>query len=62
MKYHILAATLLSATVSAIKNVAVTRTVDLMEAGSNLIIFNNDIQFENPTQDSHYYYTIAKDF
>lgn len=62
MKYHILAATLLSATVSAIKNVAVTRTVDLMEAGSNLIVFNTDVQFENPTSESHYYYTIANDF
>jgi hypothetical protein len=60
MKYQILAALMSAA--SAIKNVGVTRTVDLMEAGSNLIIFNNDIQFENPTKDSHYYYTIAKDF
>ena len=33
-----------------------------MEAGSNLIIFNTDISFENPEGDSHYYYTIAKDF
>jgi hypothetical protein len=33
-----------------------------MEAGSNLIIFNTDISFENPDGESHYYYTIANDF
>ena len=47
MKYQIFLLALLINAADAIKNLAVTRTVDLVEAGSNLLIFNTDISFEN---------------
>lgn len=62
MKNQIFLLALFLNAAEAIKNLAVTRTVDLVEAGSNLVIFNTDIEFENPDKDSFYYYTIAKDF
>jgi hypothetical protein len=33
-----------------------------MEAGSNLVVFNTDVHFENPGKEPFYYYTVAKDF
>ena len=48
--------------VTKIKNIRATRSIDLMEAGSNLVTFNTDITFSNPDKEPYYYYTVAKDF
>jgi len=40
----------------------VRRVSDLMEQGSNLVQFANDIRFENPANEDAYYYVVAKDF
>ena len=45
-----------------IKNSRVIRSIDLMEAGSNLVTFNTDLTFQNPGKEPYYYYTVAKDF
>ena len=45
-----------------IENIEVVRQVDLTEAGSNLVIFNNQIEFSRDKSDEYYYYTIAKDY
>lgn len=47
---------------SKIENIEVHRQVDLTEAGSNLVIFNNQIEFSKDKDDEYYYYTIAKDY
>ena len=54
---------LLTISISAkIENKEVHRQVDLTEAGSNLVIFNNQIEFTRDKSDEYYYYTIAKDY
>jgi len=40
----------------------VTRTVDLTEQGSNLVIFNNEIAFERSKDENDYYFAVAKDY
>lgn len=47
---------------SQIKNTKVVRSINLMEAGSNLVTFNTDLSFVNPENEPYYYYTVAKDF
>jgi len=47
---------------TGIINTKATRQIDLMEGGSNLVTFNNDIIFENPGKEPYYFYTVAKDF
>jgi hypothetical protein len=48
--------------VAAIHNLNVERSIDLMEQGSSLVTFLNEIEFANPNGESDYYYAIAKDF
>jgi hypothetical protein len=44
-------------------NINVKRQVDLTEQGSNLVIFNNEIQISrSKDEDEYYYYCVAKDY
>lgn len=43
-------------------NTKVSRTVKLDTPGSNLVIFDNEIQIKRDPQDNHYYFVIAKDY
>jgi hypothetical protein len=45
-----------------IENLNVERSVDLMEQGSNLVTFQNSIQFSNDGTEKFYYFTVAKDY
>ena len=47
---------------SALKNIEVHRSVDLTEQGSNLVIFNNEIEFERSKDEDVYYFAVAKDY
>jgi hypothetical protein len=47
---------------AVIENLNVERSVDLMEQGSNLITFQNSIQFSNDGTEKFYYFTVAKDY
>ena len=52
----------LSTSQAAIRNQNVQRFVDLTDAGSNLVVFNNDIAFQKDADDKFYYFAIAKDY
>lgn len=47
---------------SAIRNVNVERSSDLMDAGSNLVIFKTSIEMAIESYTPYYYYTVAKDY
>ena len=67
LNHFVVLATLLTAftnmAVSAsIKNINVERSVNLEETGSNLVIFQTQIEFEVESHAQYYYYAIAKDY
>jgi len=45
-----------------IKNIEVDRSVNLEETGSNLVIFQTQIEFAVEGHAQYYYYAIAKDY
>jgi oligosaccharyltransferase complex subunit alpha (ribophorin I) len=53
---------LLGLTAADIVNKKVVRDVRLDIPGSNLVRFENEIEFTKEASDNHYYYTIAQDY
>jgi len=47
---------------ASIRNMDVQRNVNLMDAGSNLVIFHTQIEFAVESYTPYYYYAIAKDY
>lgn len=67
LKHFVVLATLIgiisNLTVQAsIKNINVDRSVNLEETGSNLVIFQTQIEFAVEGHAQYYYYAIAKDY
>jgi len=50
------------AVLASIRNIDVERNVNLMDAGSNLVIFQTQIEFAVESYAPYYYYAIAKDY
>ena len=66
MKYilnnFVVLATLIGIIGASITNINVDRSVNLEEAGSNLVIFQTQIEFAVEGLSQYYYYAIAKDY
>ena len=50
------------AVLASIRNIEAERNVNLMEAGSNVVVFSTQIEFAVEGVEQYYYYAIAKDY